>query len=218
MGRVLGLWLAGCAAAPGDDGAAPRVAPTLEIGAPWSVAHQADDAVALRFADTPHGVWIARGGDGPPGVSPIVDGRRVGAPLVAIAAPDAPLAALTVRTEGHDAVIRFSGPPLSTLTAVGGAPEDPVLTWVRVRPRDGSWRVVLDGLGTVALPAEVVAPGGDALVRVDGPEGAFALTTTAPAWRSSWDGATFRLDPGPSLHRREPYPRTALTWWPRVSP
>ena len=92
-------------------------------------------------------------------MSPIRAGRTLrpdGHPLVA--PPWRPERAEIV-SEGLDVVVRLYGPALNEVTSHPEAPDDPVHTWVRVRPRDTGWRVVVTGLATLSLPAPTrVAP------------------------------------------------------------
>lgn len=186
-------------------------------GGTWSTAPAGEDEIALRFRDTPHGVRV--GTTAPWAVSLVVDGHTVSEPVFRI--PDAlpPPERVELSVEGHDLLVRFSGVPLSTLLPDDpNAPDDPVLTWLRLRPRNGSWRLVSDGLVTVQLRASSVAPGPDGSVQIDGPDGRWVLNSDAPATTSRFTGGRWVFDTAPSLYAQQPYPRTGITFTPSPSP
>jgi hypothetical protein len=203
-------------AAPPTESAPVATPVELSVAPPWEVVHQDAHTVALRFDGTPHGIRVELGGDPrhpTPGVSLVVDGRTIGDPFVAVGHPDHPIRDVRISTEAHDAVVQFAGPPLADVTAHPDAPTDPVLTWVRVRPRNGSLRVVLDGLGTVAFPASAVVADEFALA-VTGPEGTATLETNAALHQARLDERGFRFDTIASAEAADPYPRTGLTFRP----
>ena len=212
---VFAFQLAASCASP-----APATTPAEAIevvdrsGGTWSAAPAAEDEIALRFRDTPHGIRVST--TAPWEVSLVVDGRTVSEPVFRI--PDAlpPPERVELSVEGHDLLVRFSGAPLSTL--LPDAPDDPVLTWLRLRPRNGSWRLVSDGLVTVQLRASSVAPGPDGSVQIDGPDGRWVLSSDAPATTSRFTGGRWVFDTAPSLYEQQPYPRTGVTFTPSPSP
>jgi hypothetical protein len=208
------IWLATTLAIAG-----PTV--ELDLSAPWVVAAQTDTAVTLRLGDTAEGLWIGLAhSDGRiPGVSPVWRGRtlRTGEgdsswPMVAPAWPDLPLTRVVIETRGPDLVVRMFGPPLTDVTTHPDAPEDPVHTWVRVRPRTKDWRLVVTGMATITVPAHRVALAANGTV-ADGEWGALAWHTDAPATWSSWLDGVLTVGTGPSVHLAQPYPRTSATWF-----
>lgn len=206
----------GCGAPANEPLPAPIVSVGLE--APWQLVEQTDAEVLVRLGDGPDGVRVQLlHQDGRiPGVSPIHGGRTLETqaggevwPLVAVAYPDVALSSVDVEVQGIDLVARFQGQPLSTVSDHPDAPQDPVLTWVRIRRRPADWRVVLDGLGTVSVPEAPVA-----LAEADGWRiGDLTVTTTAPRYDSG-TGRRWWLSVVPSLEAIEPYPRTSLTLTP----
>lgn len=217
----------GCAAEPdrsiGGDGPAPPE-PELELGPDWSIVQQDATGIVLRHRGGNDGVRVtlAPGPDGrTPGVAPVIDGRtweiREGGrvrPAFAPAHADRAVAAAAIQAQGPDLLIRLSGPPLDELIEHPLAPKDPVLSWVRLRPRAGSWRIVLQGLHTIRLagPASVEERGRER--QVDGPWGSFVLHDTPPVAIGASEPGAWWLDTTPSAHATEPYPRLSLTWTP----
>lgn len=212
--------LAGCAAPPAPE-PVWRAHPEVSVSAPWSVVTQSDDEVALRFRDTPHGVRVSLGPSThwtSAGVSLVVDGATLGShevPIIGVPAAIGPAQTVSITSEGHDLRVRFASRPLSELA--GGAPDDPALTWMRLRPRNGSWRVITDGLATLSLPATAVRPSATQDVFIDGPAGTFDLFSDAPRTTSLFIEGTWTMSTAPSLQDHAPYPRTAFTYRP-VSP
>ena len=210
------LMLAACAA-PSPAPPPPDVPATVDLSPPWSVVPGGDGEVALRFEDSPHGVRVSLGSTARlpgPGVALVVDGRTVGDPLIAVPTAIGHATRVSIGSEGYDLLVRFASQSLSSLSTDPEAPDDPALTWIRIRPRNGSWRIVLDGLGEVELPATEVGYGSEAQVQLTGPEGRFELTTNAPATTTRSGDGTWTMDTAPSLHERVPYPRTGITWTP----
>lgn len=205
-------------------GDAPTVVPvTVDLDGAWALVSEDDDEIAVRFGQTGEGarVW-ARGSAGrPAGVTPVHDGRTLEVPDEGVAWPlvafPEGVRRVEVTVQGIDLVVRAYGAPIVEVTRRDDAPDDPVITWVRLRPRPEDWRIVLDGLGTVSLPAPAgpVEPseGGFAWT-IGGPRGPVVLDTNAPAWSSAVTRERWHLDLWPSLWETQPYPRTGLTWTP----
>ena len=228
---VLLAALACRAPAPPTPAAVPAPPPVeLELAAPWQVVEQDETQVVLRHGDTPDGVRLnlTRTAAGRwPGIAPIVAGRtweiREGDRIrPAFTAPlaDRPPSRVVVSSQGPDLLIRYEGVPLAGLVDHPDAPTDPVLTWVRLRPRPGSLRIVLQGLHVVSLPAPVaVDERGDGRTLTT-PWGRLEVDDAAPAARSVAGPTSWWLDTTPSADALAPYPRTGLTWWPArpVSP
>jgi hypothetical protein len=193
----------------------PEIAPipvTLEVEDPWVLVSQDASEVAIRFGETGDGVriWTASG------TSPVHAGRTLDGPLIAWPYPDR-LDRVEVRVQGIDLVVRAYGPPIHSVTGRDDAPDDPILTWVRYRPRGEDWRVVVDGLGVITLPAPIgpiTASEGGFTWSLQASDARFALDTNAPAWSSRIAAGAWVLDLGPSLAVQQPYPRTGLTWTP----
>lgn len=193
-----------------------RATPDVQVQSPWHVVQQDSDVVALRFEDTAHGVRVFLGPTdrfAQAGASPVVNGQTVGHPMLGVPAAIGPAESVTVRSEGHDLLVRFASQPLDLVSRDPLAPEDPALTWLRLRPRNGSWRIVMDGLGTLNLPAEAVHPSSGG-VSLRGTSGTMDVQTDAPDTITTWTDGVWHLSTLPSVHARAPYPRTAFTWNP----
>jgi len=202
---------------------APPVA-TVTIETPWAVVSQDDDEIAVRFGLSGEGarVWLRDQPGRAAGVSPVHDGRTfevaddgVAWPLVAW--PDG-VERVEVLVQGIDLVVRAYGPSIFEVTRRDDAPDDPVITWVRLRPRPEDWRIVVDGLGTVSLPppsGPVLPSAGGFEWTMSGSAGAVEIDTNAPAWGSASTPSRWHLDVWPSLAAVQPYPRTGLTWTPQ---
>jgi hypothetical protein len=211
----------GCA--QDEPGPAPLPAPpiVLDLAAPWRVVEQTDAHVAVRLGDTAHGARIQVAADGRgrvPGVSPIHNGATLDAPeadrrwpLVAVAYPERALSRVEVASQEFDLTVRFYGPELHQVAQRPDAPSDPVLTWVRLRPRTTDWRVVLDGLGTLSLPSPVRASPSWTLTT---PHGPVQLESGAADWRTASSRERWFFSTKPALQAIDPYPRTALTLTP----
>lgn len=201
---------------------APEVVPPwravadVRVEEPWHSIQEDGDVLALRFDDTPHGVRVFLGPSdrwAHAGVSPVVNGETIGTPMLAVPTGIGPAETVTVRSEGHDVLVRFASQPLNSVTTDPLAPADPTLTWIRLRPRNGSWRIVMDGLGTLNLPAESIHSG-TAGTQLRGPAGTFDVGTDAPQFTTAWSPGHWQLSTQDSIHDRAPYPRTAFTWAP----
>jgi hypothetical protein len=195
---------------------------TIAAGAPWRVVEQDREHLALRLGDGADGVRVqlVAGPGRHPGVSPVLGGRTfdTGAreerwPLVRVGWPDERVTAVRVETEGPDLVVRFEGPPLAELTDHPDAPGDPAIAWVRVRPRDGAWRVAATGLAEVALPGEGASarPTTSSSWSVSTRWGVIEVDTDAPRTASRLDPTAWRLSTWPSLSAQQPYPRLGLS-------
>jgi len=195
----------------------PEPTTTVDVNSPWTQVPAADGERAFRFADSPHGVRVALGPNNAfagPGIALVTDGQTVGEPMLGVSPTVGPPTSLTISSEGYDLLVRYSSRPLSELSRDPDAPDDPALTWLRIRPRNGSWRLVLDGLGTLSVAADHVAVGDADTLRIVGSQGTFQLSTDAPATSTQkWPGH-WVLDTSPSVRERAPYPRTGITWTP----
>jgi hypothetical protein len=199
----------------------------VEVAAPWRVAVEESERVVVRWGDSPHGARVDVPADPalPVGVSLILHGRPwpaepgAGAPpLVAVGWEPRPTRRLSVSTEGPDLLVRAEGPPLRAWSEDATAPDDPGITWVRLRPRGEDWRVVVDGVATIALPPGRAALAPGAGWTLEGDWGAARFDTDAVGLRSLAGPARYLLDLRPSLAARKPYPRTALTLRPSAQP
>jgi hypothetical protein len=193
-----------------------RATPDVDVQAPWQVVQQDDDVIALRFNDTPHGVRVFLGPSDrshQAGASPVVDGRTVGRPMLGVPHAIGPARTVKVRSDGYDLLVRFASQPLDEVSHDALAPADPALTWLRLRPRNDSWRIVMDGLGTLTLPADGAHPS-TAGTALSGPAGTMDVETDAPVVSTTWTDGVWQLSTLPSVEARVPYPRTAFTWTP----
>jgi len=226
---AVALACAACTTGPPDP--QPQRAPAspelkLELGSDWSIVEQDRAHVILRHRDGNDGVRVtlAPSADGRlPGVSPILGGRtweyreadRV-RPAFAPPHADRPVAAAAIQAQGPDLLIRLSGPPLTALVDHPLAPEDPVLTWIRLRPRPGSWRIALQGLHVVTLAGPVTLRETGRQRMAISPWGVFTLHDSPPASQGGSSPTVWWLDTTPSAHATQPYPRISLTWTPLI--
>lgn len=194
--------------------------PTVDVSAPWRVDRTEEGAVVLRVGDSPDGARVqfavdARGRQ--PGVTLIAGGRTLevddqGAlwPLIGVPYPDRALASVAITSDGPDLVVRIAGPAIRAVTGSGADPDDPVLTWIRVRPRGTSWRAGVDGLFTLTLP-----PGAEGAADNDGSIalrtgfGAVSFATTAKESASA-SGGRWSWTNVPALAAFDPYPHATI--------
>ncbi len=227
-GLALSGLLAGCAGPPPSGPAWPDPpVPTVSMGGGWVILEEDAEGLTLRWRDTADGVRVqlAATDDALPGVAPIAGGatarlvrggRRV--PLVGLPDPTRGLSAATLEVQGPDLVVRLAGDPLDRYTDHPDAPEDPVLTWVRIRRRADGFRIVVQGLATLTLPAEGLAVHHHGRHRVlETAWGRVRQDDDPPAVRGRLDGEALVLDTLPSLERTAPYPRMGFTWTPDTS-
>lgn len=156
------------------------------------------------------------------GVSPIAGGKTLevadGAalvPMIGFPYPDRGLTSVAITSDGPDLLIRVAGPPLADVTAAADAPTDPVLTWIRLRPRGPSWRIAIDGIATLSLPGTTEGhAAADGTITLYGPFGTAAFASNAKATRSATGGARWTWTDEPAIEVHDPYPHTALTLTP----
>ncbi len=225
---LLAVLCSGCAPADVPE-RAPSRGPQVSVAlsGAWEIALQDEDEIALRDGASSHGVrvWLRPTPGRAPGVSPVHRGVTLHSedgqttwPLIAFAHPAHAPRRVEIVVQGPDLVVRAEGPPLSDVTSHPDAPDDPVLTWVRMRRRPEDWRIALTGLGTVSFPAAGLRVArDDADFVVTSSAGALRGGTDAPAVDSHADDARWSLDTTPSLEALAPYPLTAFTWTP-ISP
>ncbi len=199
--------------------------PSLELGSPWHVAHTDENGLNLQLANSPDGVRITLGTDERgrvPGISPIRAGKTLEVsdggrlwPLVAVPFPDRRLSQVEVLVQGVDLVVRFFGPALAAVSDHPEADERPILTQIRIRPRQDTWRIAVEGVTTWSLPGRQLTarPKVGRGWMVESDWGSFALETRAPAYGSAL-GARWWLDSKASIDEFQPYAKTATTWTP----
>ena len=105
----------------------------------------------------------------------------------------------------------MAGAPLSEFSNHPEAPDDPVLTWLRLRPRGASWRIVLDGVGRISIPGvqETSWTGTGWQVGTSTVLQSNARQTSSALGDDGWF-----LDTRPAADLADPYPRTAWTFSP----
>jgi len=234
--RCLALWAGLLLAGPSHAGepgstapaqhasqAAP-VVPAVRLAGDWVIVEESAQELVLRRGSSAEGVRIvlAPTADGRRiGVSPIHDGRTLErrtpagvVPLIGWPYPDHAPTAVHVDVQGPDLLVRMQGPPLSTVTDHPDAPDDPVLSWVRLRPRGSSWRIALRGVQRLSLPPldGVEHRGADRVITSSW--GSFEIRSDAPVVRSHSGPRGATWDTSPSVDAAYPYPRTGITWRP----
>lgn len=105
---------------------------------------------------------------------------------------------------------------MNSLTDHPDAPDDPVLSWVRLRQRGDSWRIALRGLHRWNLPGPVRSEQRGDSRTLHTPQGRFEYSSDAPVSHSLATPDGWLRDTRPSLAAAQPYPRTGITW--SVSP
>lgn len=214
-------------AAPSDPTSSPTL--DLDLTEDWHVVEQDPSQIVLRHRDGADGVRInlAPTAQGRwPGVAPILAGEtwelrerdRI-RPIWAVPFADRAPARVSVSVQGPDLLVRFEGPPLTELVAHPNAPSDPVLSWVRLRPRPGSWRIVLQGLHVWTVPSQglQVREAGDRR-SMSTAWGEFVIDEPVPVSVSASDRRSAWIDTSPAAASLDPYPRVGLTWTPTGPP
>lgn len=128
------------------------------------------------------------------------------------------LSSVRVQTQGPDLLIQLEGPSQRSWTGLEKAPEDPLLSWVRVRVRDQSLRFSLRGLHRWTLPASDEGPhpvpgtlGG---IAFDHGFGHWQYRTNARAVSGEKRKQTWYMDTSGSIDLAQPYPQTVVDWTP----
>lgn len=202
--------------------AAPPI-PEVSLGPDWSIVEESREELVLRhrrsadglrivLAPTDAGRWV--------GVAPIRDGRTLEHVVADAIVPvfawplAAPLSSVKVEAQGPDLLVRLEGPPLSAQSLHPDAPDDPVISWVRVRPRGDTWRIALRGVHRIHLPPlqDSAHHGSDRVLLTAW--GSFRIDTDAPAVRGHSGPRGYAWDSTPSIDLAAPYPRTGITWTP----
>ena len=177
--------------------------PTISLDKTWvkteagansiGVRHDNGDGVVVRLTQTPE-ILLVQGG------------RPTG---VRFTPTSNELTAITIKQDGPDLLVRLAGPPINTITDHKEAPEDPALTWLRIRPRSTGWRVILDGLGTLHLPEGPVSPRSEGF-RLSANGTHYDITTDAKA-NQSWVEDGWHFSTTPAVHQADAYPRLSLS-------
>lgn len=203
-------------------GAALASPPPFEVSESWEVVERSEDVVVFRYRDSAHGVRINLR-PGPrgrvPGVAPILHGKTWEVhegerlfPLFAMPYADREPRGVEIRSQGPDLFIELRGPPLGELVDHPEAPDDPVLSRLRIRPRPGSWKIIAQGLHLWSFPAQDLSLHqlGDART-LSCAWGVVHLQGRASGSRSLWTPDRLWIDTTPSAAAFDPYPTLELT-------
>lgn len=225
MTRLFAFFLAGYGLLSSTASTAAELTILLEPGSMWSVVEEDASFATFRYGSTAHGVRV--GFPSPQcqaciaGVSPIADGTTRSIqrntndiPMFSWPASADPVRDVRVIAQGPDLLVQFAGAPLNEMSTHPQAPGDPVLSWVRLRPRDDSWRMILTGVHRWSLPETAHAHRGDGR-EVLSAWGSFTYSTEADRVQCSKSGDIWVWDTLSSVHTVRPYPKTGITWVPK---
>lgn len=206
-----------------EDASAPPI-PTVALGGDWVVVEESPREIVLRHGRTADGarITLAETEEGHRvGVAPIVDGRTLAvddathsAPAFGWPLPEHPLTAVTIEVQGPDLLVRMEGPPIARVTDHPDAPQDPVISWVRLRPRGDTWRIALRGVHRVSLPPGTASVNHASRRTLDTTWGQLEIVTDAPAIGGHVGTFGTVWDTRPSIDLAQPYPRTGITLTP----
>lgn len=141
-------------------------------------------------------------------------------PLIAPTFSADALSKVEIETQGIDLVIRLEGPPLHEWTGQPSAPNDPVISWTRVRVRGKSWRFILRGLQRWNLPASPEGPHpkpseNEGFSFTHG-FGSWSYRTNAKALSGQKTRDHWYIDTSGSVWVKDPYPTTVIDWTPSI--
>lgn len=169
--------------------------------------NDASSDISLHHTQSEDGVIVDYSGEDV-GLSLVLNGKRT--PMTLISPPDSHLSRLAIKSDGPDLIVRFYGPPIAEITDHPEAPVDPVLTWLRLRHRPNGWRVILDGLFDLNLPANSSVKPTSGGVELRAPFGTIDYSTEAAATSSSHDSSSLRFSTTPAVDEADAYPRSVV--------
>lgn len=196
--------------------------PAVSLSDDWQIVEQSDHHLVLRYKTSNEGVRINLAVDDrgrQPGVALVLNGRTWEVQDADLLHPawglpylDRPPSQIDIISQGPDLLIELRGPPLSTLVEHPEAPDDPVLSRLRIRPRPQSWRVITQGLHVWSLPArelQIEHLGDRRIIRSQW--GTLTLEGAPARARSVGSPDRLWIDTTPSAEAFDPYPRIGLT-------
>lgn len=196
----------------------------IQLGPDWAIVDETPTELRLRHKTSADGVLIVHTptpGGRQVGVAPIRDGRTLELtlngqqmPAFAWPYPDQPPSTIRLEGQGPDLLVRLEGPPLSELSSHPSAPADPVLSWVRLRPRGATWRIALRGVHRWILPSPTTSTHEGRSRILDSPWGRFDVYSEAVAHRGHTSAQARVWDTSPCVGATSPYPQTGITWTP----
>lgn len=134
--------------------------------------------------------------------------------------PTTEIETLRFESQGIDLLIRIEGSTIRTWTDSPSAPNDPVITWFRLRVRNKAIRIITQGLVQWTLPASVdgphptpIANGGISFIHG---YGHWTLKTDAKGIQGQKTQEIWWIDTSPSIHLKQPYPKTTIEWSPSI--
>ena len=198
--------------------------PELSVSAPWSIVQDEGDTYTITHQDHTASL-ILHVRHGTVGLTLSHRNRNLHTTTASGAIPtfESPipftdLSKLRIESQGIDLVVRIEGAPIRDWTDTPSAPNDPVLTWFRVRVRKKAIRVIAQGLVRFTLPASKEGPhpkpSGNERVSFSHGYGFWTLKTDAIGLEGQKTRTQWWIDTTPSIFAKQPYPKTTVEWMP----
>jgi len=201
--------------------------PEIKVAAPWTVRELKEGGWA--FHHMKHPAILILQTEGRPGVTLSYKNRIMhttlpndSIPLLSPPFQSEDISKTSVESQGIDLVIRLEGPSLREWTEDESAPEDAVLSWIRVRVRGRSIRFAMKGVQQWTLPVSQEGP-----FPISDPQGGISFDHGFGHWRYQTEALGIRgqksrevwfIDTSPSIELMGPYPNTVLDWTPIPEP
>ena len=200
------------------------VTPEQSVSAPWRIVEDDPNTYTMTHQDHTASL-IVRVRNGRVGLTLSHRNRNLhtttksGAiPTFESPIPITEVTALRIESQGIDLVVRVEGGSIRDWTDTPSAPDDPVLTWFRVRIRNDAIRVITQGLVRFTLPASTEGPHPKPTVNESVSfthgYGFWTFKTNAMGLEGQKTRTQWWVDTSPSIDAKQPYPKTTVEWTP----
>ena len=200
--------------------------PEVSVSAPWSVVQNAPGTFTVTHRDHAAAL-IVTSDESKIGLTVSYLNRKLHTttasgpiPTFLSPLPTSKIETLRFESQGIDLLIRIEGSTIREWTGSPSAPDDPVITWFRVRVRNDAIRVITQGLVALTLPASTEgpypSPTADGGISFTHGFGRWSIHTDAKGLQGQKTQQLWWLDTTPSIDLKQPYPKTTIEWSPNI--